>query len=172
MRLLETGGLDALTTNAVAASAGISIGTLYQFFPNKEAILDTLADRETEEKSAAVIRVMEDGGFVSPEQRIAAVVQVVAASYGGRQQAHRLVMAHSLTRGRNRFGPLLAKMMTHLANERQVGPVRRGIGQTDAFVLAHAFGGVLRGMTSEAETAPPQDKIAQVLARLVVRFIN
>ena len=32
-------------TNAVAASAEANIGTLYQFFPIKEAILDTLAGR-------------------------------------------------------------------------------------------------------------------------------
>ena len=59
-RLLEKGGLAALTTNAVAASAGVSIGTLYQFFPNKEAILDTLADREIAEMSAKVSGIAPD----------------------------------------------------------------------------------------------------------------
>ena len=36
---IERGGLDSLTTNRIAAAAGVSIGGLYEFFPNKEAIL-------------------------------------------------------------------------------------------------------------------------------------
>jgi AcrR family transcriptional regulator len=38
-------GYEATTTNAIAARAGASPGTLYQFFPNKEAIADALAER-------------------------------------------------------------------------------------------------------------------------------
>ncbi len=37
--ILERGGLENLTTNHVAEVAGVSIGTLYQYFPSKEAIL-------------------------------------------------------------------------------------------------------------------------------------
>jgi AcrR family transcriptional regulator len=38
-------GYEAATTNAIAAKANTSIGSLYQFFPNKEAILHALAAR-------------------------------------------------------------------------------------------------------------------------------
>lgn len=38
-------GFDAMTTNAVAARAGISPGSLYQFFANKAAIIAGLAQR-------------------------------------------------------------------------------------------------------------------------------
>ena len=44
-RLLAERGYDALTTNAVAAEAGISVGALYHFFPNKVAILEALVAR-------------------------------------------------------------------------------------------------------------------------------
>ena len=36
-------GYDSTTTRAIAARAGISVGSLYQFFPDKEAILKALA---------------------------------------------------------------------------------------------------------------------------------
>jgi AcrR family transcriptional regulator len=42
-------GYEAATTNAIAARAGVSIGSLYQFFPNKEAILDALVERYLDE---------------------------------------------------------------------------------------------------------------------------
>jgi len=41
-RLLESQGRNGLTTNAIAERAGVSVGSLYQYFPNKEAILATL----------------------------------------------------------------------------------------------------------------------------------
>src|SRR5262252_3918482 len=38
-------GFEAATTNVIAARAGISPGSLYRFFPNKDAIAEALADR-------------------------------------------------------------------------------------------------------------------------------
>ncbi len=38
-------GFDAASTNLIAARAGTSIGSLYEFFPNKEALARALADR-------------------------------------------------------------------------------------------------------------------------------
>ena len=45
-RLLEGGGTEVLTTNRIAERAGVSIGSLYQYFPNKEAVLVALLRRE------------------------------------------------------------------------------------------------------------------------------
>ncbi|MCA3246550.1 MAG: TetR/AcrR family transcriptional regulator [Azospirillum sp.] len=44
-RILEGVGLDGFTTNAVAERAGISVGSVYQYFPSKHAILAELARR-------------------------------------------------------------------------------------------------------------------------------
>jgi len=45
-------GYDAATTNAIAARAGVSPGSLYQFFDNKEAIAEALAMRYVEQLRA------------------------------------------------------------------------------------------------------------------------
>jgi AcrR family transcriptional regulator len=44
--LLEKQGLDALTTAEIALRAGVPIGSVYQYFPSKEAILAELAARK------------------------------------------------------------------------------------------------------------------------------
>jgi len=44
-RLLRERGYEALTTNRIAEQAGVGIATLYEFFPNKEAIVAELAAR-------------------------------------------------------------------------------------------------------------------------------
>ncbi len=43
--IFETGGLGAYSTNAVAARAGASIGSVYQYFPSKDAITRALINR-------------------------------------------------------------------------------------------------------------------------------
>jgi AcrR family transcriptional regulator len=66
-RILETGGLAAFNTNAVAEKAGVSVGSLYQYFPAKEALLAALIHR----KRQALIEAFErekaraDGGLPS-----------------------------------------------------------------------------------------------------------
>ena len=42
-RVFEERGVEAATTDRIAERAGVSIGSLYQYFPSKEAILATLA---------------------------------------------------------------------------------------------------------------------------------
>ena len=45
-------GYENATTNAIAARAGVSPGTLYQFFPNKQAIAEALANAYAAKKQA------------------------------------------------------------------------------------------------------------------------
>ena len=59
MRLLEGVEISDLTTNAIAAKAGISIGTLYQYFDDKDAILDALSGRELKGLSSKVMESMD-----------------------------------------------------------------------------------------------------------------
>jgi len=44
-RIIETEGLEGLSTNRVAEVAGVSIGSLYQYFPNKQALIDEVGTR-------------------------------------------------------------------------------------------------------------------------------
>ncbi|MGH7713716.1 MAG: TetR/AcrR family transcriptional regulator, partial [Gemmatimonadaceae bacterium] len=43
-------GVDAASTNAIAERAGASVGSLYHFFPSKEAIIEALARRFADQK--------------------------------------------------------------------------------------------------------------------------
>ena len=48
-RVLTTVGYDRASTNRIAATAGVSVGSLYQYFPNKEALVATLVARHNRE---------------------------------------------------------------------------------------------------------------------------
>jgi AcrR family transcriptional regulator len=47
-RVLERHGAEHFTTNHVAEAAGASVGSVYQYFPNKAALLVALHEREAE----------------------------------------------------------------------------------------------------------------------------
>jgi AcrR family transcriptional regulator len=45
-RILEQGGFESFNTNAIADRAGVSVGSLYQYFRSKDALLSALMARE------------------------------------------------------------------------------------------------------------------------------
>lgn len=57
--ILETDGFDAYTTNAIAERAGASIGSLYQYFPNKSALTRALIAREDSALLRELIQLLE-----------------------------------------------------------------------------------------------------------------
>ena len=55
-RILYEDGIDALTTRRVAEQSGVGVGSLYQYFPNRDAILARLAEEEARRESQALQR--------------------------------------------------------------------------------------------------------------------
>jgi len=71
-RILESAGLRGFNTNAIAARAGVSVGSLYQYFPNKDAIVRALITSFEETLHDAVLRVLQGGtgGTLKPRLRL------------------------------------------------------------------------------------------------------
>ena len=57
-RVLTKEGYDRASTNKIAAAAGVSIGSLYQYFPSKEALVAALIERHTQELSKVVHKAL------------------------------------------------------------------------------------------------------------------
>src|ERR1700691_6490396 len=51
-RVLCSTGYDRASTNRVALAAGVSVGSLYQYFPSKEALVAALVERHVEEMTS------------------------------------------------------------------------------------------------------------------------
>ena len=57
-QVLVRDGLDKASTNRVAKVAGVSIGSLYQYFPNKQALVAAVVDRYAEEEGRLLAQSM------------------------------------------------------------------------------------------------------------------
>ena len=71
IQVLLSVGKQRVTTTRVAARAGVSVGTLYQYFPNKSALLQAVLSRHLDEVAAAVQSVCleQQGGTLEPMAR-------------------------------------------------------------------------------------------------------
>ncbi|MFT4067927.1 TetR/AcrR family transcriptional regulator [Paraburkholderia sp.] len=82
-RILVKDGFDKASTNRIAEKAGVSVGSLYQYFPSKEALIAAVMERHSEELMQVVRDALADVAALPMEQ---AVRQLVAAAIN----AHRV----------------------------------------------------------------------------------
>ena len=170
MRLLDSGEISALTTNAIAAKAGISIGTLYQYFDDKDAILDALSGRELKGLSSKVMEAMDQEVSRSPTERLKLLVGGVFETYGGRRRVHRVLLEHALTQRRGtRLNSLLSALSQELSREGRAGA---RLTSAEAFVLTQAVAGVLRAVVATAYPMAQRQALEEALNRLVAGFVS
>ena len=92
-RVFDQQGLRG-TTNLIAAEAGVSVGTLYEYFPNKQALLEALAERHLEDALTRVNRLV-DGWRLHPPSLVDAligdVVDAIIDTHVSHPSLHRLL---------------------------------------------------------------------------------
>jgi AcrR family transcriptional regulator len=57
-RVFDERGFETGTTNHVAERAGVSIGSLYEYFPNKDALVVALVERELESERERLLAIL------------------------------------------------------------------------------------------------------------------
>jgi AcrR family transcriptional regulator len=76
-RVLEREGAARVTTNRIAAAAGVSIGSVYQYFADKRAILEALRDRHVAEMGQLIERRLVEHAGVALDGMIRALVEAM-----------------------------------------------------------------------------------------------
>jgi len=165
-QLLEADGIEALTTNHIAERAGVSIGTLYQYFRGKQAILAALAQR----RAAAARDRIADLVIAGPEiGLVRMIVRTLATAFEG-SPATRRALLDALTQE----GDEDLVMRHHLIFfDTIAGRTAFGfdLSPEAGFVLTHAVIGLLRAATIETDLALDSQRLEDELVRLMEAYI-
>ncbi|NEX64866.1 TetR/AcrR family transcriptional regulator [Noviherbaspirillum galbum] len=173
-RLIDRDGLDALTTNRIAELAGVSIGSLYQYFPDKQSLLAALARRELNGVMQQILAALTSPPPDTPGGRVRQIVRAVFGAFGGRTGVQKQLLERALTPGRQLPADLAHGIVAGLLTDIGVtthGGQHRQLTPTEAFVLTHAFAGVVRAALTQASGPAERQAIEDALVRLVAGFI-
>lgn len=96
-QILDRESLDAATTTRIAEVAGVSIGSLYQYFSHRDAILEALQDREFSRTMSVMQTVFADGNLdKAPGDTVAAALRALAQLYAQSPGLHRVLTIEGL----------------------------------------------------------------------------
>ena len=92
-RVLASEGEAGFTTNKIAQRAGFSIGTLYQYFPSKEAIAVAMVRRQRERVMRELDAVLDRAarGEISARDTLRTYLRLLIDAFGRGQQAQRIL---------------------------------------------------------------------------------
>jgi AcrR family transcriptional regulator len=160
--IVSSGGLTAYNTNAVAERAGVSIGSLYQYFPNKDALMVALIDWQQSKQ----LRTLDAAiGSVSEKPDVEAMIRslvraamnhhhddALLASAIDHEEA-RLPVGNLVGGYLDRSGQLVAALLKRVQDE---------IAPTDPELAARTLPAIVRAVTDAwANLNPPQLAIAE-----------
>jgi len=91
-RILIKHGFGGLTTNAVAEAAGVSIGSLYQYFPNKQALVAALIENELDTKSALTLAELSRVATLPFGEAVRAMIKMTVENYAAQPELRRVLL--------------------------------------------------------------------------------
>lgn len=170
--ILGERGWEGLTTNAVAELAGVSIGSLYQYFPNKLALVEAVRRRHFDDV-LAVLRAAADGQLPR-SRRIEALVDGMIGVHSRYPAAHRVLLeetprAKEAGALHDRFAAVLHRRYEAIVrvNGRRTFAAHRRV---TARVLAAAVAGVVHGAASQGTLQ--SESLRLELLRLVDSYLQ
>jgi AcrR family transcriptional regulator len=90
-RILESDGIRGFNTNVIAAKAGVSIGSLYQYFPNKDSIVLALIGSFERAFHDTVVKAVQDGKGKGLKSRLRLVVRALVRAHYYRPRLNRVL---------------------------------------------------------------------------------
>ncbi len=171
-RVLSREGYDRASTNRIAEVAGVSIGSLYQFFPNKQAIFAALRQRFFEELTA--VFEAEAPRLRGEKESLRLGVELILRARRKNRALHRALdeeLPFSVG-----FDDTLHRQALHLARDR-FGELPAALRPADREMTARICVTALDAVTRMASVQYPEyldredfaDEVTELLWRFVVR---
>ncbi|MCC5950978.1 MAG: TetR/AcrR family transcriptional regulator [Acidimicrobiia bacterium] len=161
-------GYEAASTTGMARRAGVSIGSLYQYFPDKEAVLVEIAERHLDEASAAMAVALEAAAAAETFEGLVAVLVDTAVEVNHGDPRLHQVLYREAPRPRHlqaRLDDLEAGLAAWLADRLE----QFGLDAERAHLRARAAVVAVEALVHEFVLAPPAGITSEAARREVVR---
>jgi AcrR family transcriptional regulator len=172
--LLIAEGPEGFNTNRVARDAGIGIGSLYEYFPNKQAIFDRLIDELSIGETDAILARLGEIGEAPPAQLIDTIVELVFALYVENHALYRVLWAMSTSPRVVGRRPGERLIMSEVRD--RLEPHREALGIEDldltCFTVFHMVESLSDQMASLDDDRWSQQRRAKEIARAVRRYVG
>jgi AcrR family transcriptional regulator len=173
-RVLTTTGYDRASTNRVAMAAGVSVGSLYQYFPSKEALVAALATRHNAKMAALVRAKLAELAPAPMHVAVRAMIDAMFAAHAVDPKLHKVLIEEV---------PRIGQLENLLAVQRETealvaalletrkGELRRAHAETMAFVLVHVVEAVTHASVIAEHEPARARRVADELADMVLRYL-
>lgn len=165
-------GYHETTTNAIAAEAGVSPATFYQFFPNKEAIASALASKYAREMAEAE-RAIDADGALSFAGAIHELIDVCMSFNRSRPEFHTLVLDAPLSatarEDKQALGQVFVDFITARLR-RELPTLSRSEASHHAQVALMIFRGILDELTTGPLSVRP--RLQQAMHDAILRYLE
>lgn len=172
-RILVSDGYDRASTNRIALAAGVSIGSLYQYFPNKEALVAALCERHVGEMLAICEGKLAE--LVTAPLPVAAreIVRALLRAHAVEPKLHKVLIEQVPRIGRLCAINGVSDRMTTVVRaylESRRDELRPQNLDVAAFVLVRAVEAVAHATVIERPEYLVDGELADELAELVLRY--
>ena len=177
-RVLIKEGYDKTSTNKIAAVAGVSIGSLYQYFPTKEALVAAVIDLHMHEMFRLVRDALVKVTTRPIEVAARELVSVMIEAHRVNPKLHRILVEQTPRTGqlenveaveREAYGLVRAYLEAH----------RDELDVADTNLAAFVCVTAVEALTHAAVVRPPESlsdeqatKLVDDVTRLVVRYLQ
>lgn len=172
-RILSEEGYRRFNTNRVAEVAGVSVGSLYQYFPSKDAMLSALLRRHDERQMEALARSLRVADAVPLEQGITGLITGFIDGHLADLDLQRVLID----------APHLEGASAHQANKAtgieavaawlasKLGNVPKDVVSLVAFTAVNAVDGVVHAALRDRATDLKSGALGRMLAQMITAYV-
>jgi len=173
-RVLLRDGYDRASTNRIAAAAGVSVGSLYQYFPSKEALAAALIDRHMTE-TEALLRVPEDAMDRPLPELARMLVRGMLRAHAVHPKLHQVLMEHVPKVGRlerRRDLDAVAERLVRGLLELRKDEIRKVDLDLATFVIIASVEAVTHKAATDRPELLTDARVEDELLELVMRYLS
>ena len=166
--ILKTQGFERATTNRIAERAGVSIGSLYQYFPNKQAVIAALRERHSDWFEGCLRDEIARMAALPPREGVRAAVEIAIALHAVDVTLHNALTEH-------RYSPEHEAAFRTLARqklEESGGKIRPVDPEIASFIAVRVFEALVHRTAHDEPERLTDPRFAAEVTELLARYLE